>query len=951
MRTAAMRIVFLMICFVMCMCLIPPAFADEEIIASGICGDSITWNLNSNGILSINGTGEMTNYGYPPNCAPWYDNRDYIKEVVLDHGITSLGSFIFYECRNLTNVTVPSSVTSIRDHAFYNCGGLIKIIIPNSVKDIGNGIFYGCSKLTSAGPIDSDSNIEFDWKTEIPKRAFHNSFLADITIPSSISRIGSSAFAFCPELKSITIPSNVTVIGEYAFEGTKLSSAGPIGSNCDIKYGWTSHIPEKAFYGCFGLKKLIISEEITSIGEYICFDCNSLTDVIIPEGVTEIGTGAFIYCDNLTSVILPSSIENIGPYAFYECINLTTAYYCGFADDWSHVSVQSNNELLTDALVYHELRPQEGKTPTCTEIGYEAYWTCDRCKKMYNDEAGATEISAPLVIPALGHSMIGTAEMAPTCTEVGYEAYWTCDRCKKMYSDEAGATEVSAPIVVSALGHSMIGNAEVAPTCTEVGYEAYWTCDRCNKMYSDEAGATEISASIAIPALGHTLSTPVRENEVAPSILNLGHYDEVVYCSVCQAELSREQKPIEKIRSGNCEDNLHWRLSEIESGYFELILSPSDLATAASVSNSAAWSEVRDLITKIVLEKGITDIGDSVFSGYSNLGQVTLPDSLRTIGDNALNNCNSLKSLNLNNGLLSIGSNFIKGTSITEMTIPDSVSNVSDGALTGLENNLYASIGKDGAKAIGNAGYSFRDKQADGFVFRYFGDDLILISGDSYQRTVSVPRGVTHIGENAFQNNTRLSTVTLPGTVKDIGDRAFSNCSRLATIHLPYGLLSIGQYAFDSCVSLSTLNVPYSVTNIGASAFSYCTALTLTVYQGSQTHVYAVHNNIPYTLAYESEAPFGTPDFTLPQRLSEISEEAFMGVPATCIELSSDVNTIQDSAFEDCFQLRQIYIPSSVSYISPSAFNGTTDLVIYGVAGSYAEDYAYDNGFGFIERQ
>ena len=324
---------------------------------------------------------------------------------------------------------------------------------------------------------------------------------------------------------------------------------------------------------------------------------------------------------------------------------------------------------------------------------------------------------------------------------------------------------------------------------------------------------------------------------------------------------------------------------------------------------------------------------------------------MRTIGDNALNNCNSLKSLNLNNGLLSIGSNFIKGTSITEMTIPDSVSNVSDGALTGLENNLYASIGKDGAKAIGNAGYSFRDKQADGFVFRYFGDDLILISGDSYQRTVSVPRGVTHIGENAFQNNTRLSTVTLPGTVKDIGDRAFSNCSRLATIHLPYGLLSIGQYAFDSCVSLSTLNVPYSVTNIGASAFSYCTALTLTVYQGSQTHVYAVHNNIPYTLAYESEAPFGTPDFTLPQRLSEISEEAFMGVPATCIELSSDVNTIQDSAFEDCFQLRQIYIPSSVSYISPSAFNGTTDLVIYGVAGSYAEDYAYDNGFGFIERQ
>ena len=896
MKTTIIKILSSIFCLVICLCLIPAAFADGGIIDSGNCGDDLTWTLDDEGTLIISGTGEMAEY--PQAGTPWHKYRSVIRKAVFDNRVTNIGRCTFCWCDQLISVVIPDHLTSIGDQVFRDCNRLSSITIPDSVTSIGELAFYGCYNLPS------------------------------ISIPESVNYIGRSAFMYCKSLSTITIPEGVT------------------------------KIEDETFYGCNGLNTIIIPDSVNYIGGRVFNYCPGLTTAGLIGSGSNIEFGwtdvipfnAFSSCDSLTSISMPSTITKIGSYAFQDC-NISDVYYCGSQDEWDHIS--GNDQLLNATIHYipHQLVFRDEQLPTCLDDGHGAYWTCELCNRFYNNEAGTEEISAPIVIPLLGHSMEKTELKDATCTEVGYEAYWTCDRCNKTYSDEAGTEEISAPIVIPLLGHSMIKTEKKAQTCTEIGYEAYWTCDRCNKIYSDEAGAAEISAPIVIPALGHTPSTPVRENEVAPSILNLGRYDEVVYCSVCQAELSRELRPIEKIRSGDCEDNLHWRLSEVGNENFELLLSPSDLVTAASVTNSAAWSEVKDFITKVTFEKGITDIGDSAFSDYSNLGQVTLADSLRTIGDNAFNNCKNLKSLNLNNSLLSIGSYFIKGTSITEMTIPDSVSNVSDGAFTGLENNLYASIGKDGAKAIGNAGYSFRDKQVNGFVFRYSGDDLILISCDSTQRTVSVPRGVTHIEENAFQNNTRLSTVTLPGTVKDIGDRAFSNCSRLSTIHLPYGLLSIGQYAFDSCVSLSTLNVPYSVTNIGASAFSYCTSLTLDVYKGSQAHVYAVHNNIPYTLAYESEAPFGTPDFTLPQRLSEISEEAFMGVPATCIELSSDVNTIQNSAFEDCFQLRQIYIPSSVSYISPSAFNGTTGLVIYGVAGSYAEDYAYDNGFGFIERQ
>ena len=142
--------------------------------------------------------------------APWYNDREKIKRVVIKDGVTSIGDWAFRECSNLTSVTIPNSVTSIRRAAFGGCSGLTSVIIPESVTSIGESAFLGCSSLTS---ITIPNSV-----TSIGDRAFLScSSLTSITIPNSVTSIGSAAFEYCENLTSITIPNSVTSIGDGAF--------------------------------------------------------------------------------------------------------------------------------------------------------------------------------------------------------------------------------------------------------------------------------------------------------------------------------------------------------------------------------------------------------------------------------------------------------------------------------------------------------------------------------------------------------------------------------------------------------------------------------------------------------------------------------------------------------------------------------------------------------------
>ena len=138
----------------------------------------------------------------------------------------------------------------------------------------------------------------------------------------------------------------------------------------------------------------------------------------------------------------------------------------------------------------HDLKAIEKKEASCTEDGYEAYWRCQTCGKLFSDEA--VEISNPTAIKATGHNLEKVEKKDAGCTKDGYEAYWRCQTCKKLFSDEAGTVEISNPTAIKATGHNLKKVEKKDATATEEGNSTYWFCDKCNKYFSDAKAETEI---------------------------------------------------------------------------------------------------------------------------------------------------------------------------------------------------------------------------------------------------------------------------------------------------------------------------------------------------------------------------------------------------------------------------------------------------------------------------
>ena len=277
-----------------------------------------------------------------------------------EYSVTSIGTYTFGSCTDLTSITIPNSVTNIGEYAFSDCRNLTSVILPNSVTNMGVGVFRGCSSLTSL--------IIPNKVTSIAQYTFYDCrSLISITIPNNVKDIGDYAFYRCEALTSLTIGNGVTSIGKDAFLWCyRLTSVhiSDLAAWCKIAFGSNFMYPYHLYLGEEEIKDLVVPNNVTSIAEYAFHSCSSLTSVIIPNNVTSIGKGAFggcsslasvtisnnvtniAYgtfwgCSGLTSVTIPSSVTNIGEYAFCECSSLpsitipnsvTSIESCAFKD-------------------------------------------------------------------------------------------------------------------------------------------------------------------------------------------------------------------------------------------------------------------------------------------------------------------------------------------------------------------------------------------------------------------------------------------------------------------------------------------------------------------------------------------------------------------------------------------------------------------------------------------
>ena len=318
------------------------------------------------------------------------NSRKYVSLDLSGSTITSIEDDAFFNCSNLTSVTIPNSVTNIKSRAFCNCDKLTSINIPDNVTNIGgnafgntnissiyipksvtsigesafnglntslttinvdvsnnaytaeNGVLYNKNKTLlhtyPAGKTDSSFIIP-NSVTSIGRTAFWYCInLTSITIPNSVTSIGINAFRYCRGLTSITIPDSVTSIGELAFgDCSKLTAINVnVSNNSYTAENGILYNKNKTVLHTYPLGKtdssFTIPNNVTNIANYAFYNCSKLISITIPDSVTGIGNSAFSGCTDLTSVYFKRADTTIGTSAFVNADNTTslkTAYTAG----------------------------------------------------------------------------------------------------------------------------------------------------------------------------------------------------------------------------------------------------------------------------------------------------------------------------------------------------------------------------------------------------------------------------------------------------------------------------------------------------------------------------------------------------------------------------------------------------------------------------------------------
>ena len=293
-----------------------------EIVDSGEYTDSnsggvITWSLNQSGTLTIGGTGTVNS-----SPAPWETYQESIQNVIMEEGITCIGSSAFSGYRNLQEVVFPESLQSVEYYAFYACSSLRSASFGTNLSSFNSGAFDGCSALTRYEVSESNPNysteagVLFNEEKTVLVRYPSGKVDEDYTVPESVSVIGSEAFSGAGHLQGIGLSANITEIGRYAFAYSGLTGI-------TVPEGIT-RIETCTFSSCENLQNVVLPEGVTYLGDSCFSDCKNLQHITLPESLTAIGQSAFKSCSSLTAVVIPKNVTSIGSRVFHECRTLSS---------------------------------------------------------------------------------------------------------------------------------------------------------------------------------------------------------------------------------------------------------------------------------------------------------------------------------------------------------------------------------------------------------------------------------------------------------------------------------------------------------------------------------------------------------------------------------------------------------------------------------------------------
>ena len=757
----------------------------DNIYDSGSCGENVTWTLTADGTLTISGTGAMTDYTYDSR-SPWYSCRTYIKRVVMQQGVTSIGGDAFSGCAALTSVTIPGSVTSIGGDAFSGCAALTSVEIPNGVTAIGGSTFSNCIRL------------------------------AKVTIPKSVTSIGKNAFYYCESIAdvyydgteedwakiSISSGNEDLLAAALHYKPTPLTAPAVTGGND------SQGRPTLKWKAVTGAAKYEVYRARSRSGEYIKYSTVTGTSYTntsyIENGNTYYYKVRALKSDGTAGAW--SSIVSV-TYRAASTGTLSAPAVTGGNDSqgrptlkWNAVSGAAKYEVYRarskdgDYIKYSTVTGTSYTNTSYIEDGNTYYYKVRALKS--DGTAGAWSsvvsvtykqtLSAPTVTggndaqgrPALKWNAVsgaakyevyrarsksgdyikystvtGTSYTNTSYIENGNTYYYKVRALKSDGTAGAWSSIVSVTYRAASTGTlpapAVTGgnDSQGRPTLKwnavtgAAKYEVYRARSRSGDYikYSTVTGTSYTNTSYIED--GNTYYYKVRALDANGTA---GAWSSIV-------AVTYRKPAAATVASGKCGDSAAWKLDAEGTLTISGTGRMYDYEWPADRGGTTPpWlaNKYRDSIRALRVEQGITYIGRCAFDSCGNLSDVTLPTSLRIIGPWAFNDCTALRSIQL-------------------------------------------------------------------------------------------PEGLTTIKEDAFKA-AGLVSITFPSTLRELRNCAFMNCEKLQSLRLPEGLTTIGVWAFYCNPNISSIYIPASVTTIGEEAFIYYNNLATVRYGGSQSQWSAV---------------------------------------------------------------------------------------------------------------
>ena len=590
----------------------------------------------------------------------WCSYANYLKRII----VSPLNcQFKFIEDKYLVGKSEPNKEEF--DVLLFARRDINEISIPSNIKIISSSAFFLCRNLNKV-EIPTNSNLQL-----IGSSAFESSQIEEISIPPTVSKICENAFNFCSELRKVEIPtnSNLQLIGSGAFESSQIE---------EISIPPTvSKICEKAFNFCSELRKVEIptNSKLQSIGSS-AFGLSKIEELYFPESLNELKDGWCSYADCLKRIIVsPLNCQ----FKFIE-------------DKYLFGKSEPNKEEF-DVLLFARRDISEISIPTNIKIiSSSAFYGCKNLNKVKNP---TNSILQSIGSNAFHNTIIEEIFIPPTVITICKYAFYGCKNLKKVEIPTNSNLQI---IESSAFKGSIIEEIFIPPTVLKICENAFSDCKNLKKVEIPTNSNLQIIESNAF------YNTIIEEISIPSNVLKIC---EETFCN-CQ-ELRKVEIPknstLQSIGSsafsGSKIEELYFpeSLNELKDGWCHItdylkriIVSPlncqfkfieDQYLFGKSESNKEEYDVLlfaRRDINKISIPSNIKIISSSAFYGCKSISKVEIPtnSNLQSIGSNAFGQCIKLRKFKIptNSNLQSIGSYAFFFSNIESIFIPPTISSI-----------------------------------------------------------------------------------------------------------------------------------------------------------------------------------------------------------------------------------------------------------------------------------